>query len=86
MVPLNLTYLHCLQHSFFKHLVNLYLQQAISTQQDFSAGDQMAMRSFMLNSAVNPYIIGLFNSKFRAYVMGVMGRCFRKWHLHYFAS
>jgi len=24
MVPLNLTYLHCLQHSFFAHLFNLY--------------------------------------------------------------
>jgi len=24
MVPLNLTYLHCLQHSFFEHLFNLY--------------------------------------------------------------
>jgi len=25
MVPLNVTHLHCLQHSFFKHLFNLYL-------------------------------------------------------------
>ena len=25
MVPLNLTYLHCLQQSFFEHLFNLYL-------------------------------------------------------------
>ena len=25
MVPLNLTYLHCLQHSFFEHLFNLFL-------------------------------------------------------------
>ena len=24
MVPLNLTYLHCLQHSLFEHLFNLY--------------------------------------------------------------
>ena len=24
-VPLNLTYQHCLQHSFFEHLFNLYL-------------------------------------------------------------
>jgi len=24
MVPLNLTYLHCLQHSFFENLFNLY--------------------------------------------------------------
>jgi len=26
MVPLNMTYLHCLQHSLFKHLFNLYVQ------------------------------------------------------------
>ena len=55
------------------------LQQTISSQQELSAGVQVAIRSFMLNSAVNPYIIGLFNSKFRAYVIGVVGRCFRKW-------
>ena len=24
MVPLNVTYLHCLQHSFFEHLFNSY--------------------------------------------------------------
>jgi len=24
MVPLNLTYLHCLQHSLYEHLFNLY--------------------------------------------------------------
>ena len=24
MVPLNMTYLHCLQHSLFEHLLNLY--------------------------------------------------------------
>ena len=27
MVPLNLTYLHCLQHSAFEHLFNLYYQR-----------------------------------------------------------
>ena len=26
MVPLNLTNLHCLQHSLFEHLLNLYLK------------------------------------------------------------
>jgi len=25
IVPLNMTYLHCLQHSLFEHLFNLYL-------------------------------------------------------------
>ena len=35
MVHLNLTYLHCLQHSFFEHLLNLYcdnLQKNTDTQ------------------------------------------------------
>jgi len=27
MVPLNLTYLHCLKHSLFKHLFNLYFNR-----------------------------------------------------------
>jgi len=27
MAPLNLTYLHCLQHSLFEHLFNLYLKR-----------------------------------------------------------
>ena len=26
MVPLNMTYLHCLQHSFIEHLFNLYIK------------------------------------------------------------
>jgi len=26
MVPLNMTYLHCLQHSLFEHLFNLYFE------------------------------------------------------------
>jgi len=43
------------------------LQQTISSQQELSAGVQVAIRSFMLNSAVNPYIIGMLSSKFRAY-------------------
>jgi len=50
------------------------LQQTISSKHELSAGDLVALRSFMLNSVVNPYIIGIFNSKFRAYVMGVIGR------------
>jgi len=29
MVPLKLTYLHCLQHSSFEHLFNLYCQTAM---------------------------------------------------------
>jgi len=34
MVPLNLTYLHCLQHSFVEHLFNLYLVKAIRVLND----------------------------------------------------
>ena len=26
MVPINFTYLHCLQHSFFEHLFNFYYE------------------------------------------------------------
>ena len=29
MVPLNMTYLHCLQHSLFEHLFNLYVPPII---------------------------------------------------------
>jgi len=32
MVPLNLTYLHCLQHSFFEHLFNLYYVLCLISQ------------------------------------------------------
>ena len=31
LVPLNMTYLHCLQHSLFEHLFNLYLFIYVST-------------------------------------------------------
>jgi len=30
MVPLNMTYLHCLQHSLFEHLFNLYCAEVLS--------------------------------------------------------
>ena len=36
---------------------------------------QLAWRSFMLNSAINPYIIGLFNSQFRRFVINLLCRC-----------
>ena len=36
---------------------------------------QLAWRSFMLNSTINPYIIGLFNSQFRKFVINLMCRC-----------
>jgi len=31
MVPLNMTYLHCLQHSMFEHLFNLYNDFALKS-------------------------------------------------------
>jgi len=31
MLHLNLTYLHCLQHSYFKHLFNLYCTSTLHT-------------------------------------------------------
>jgi len=32
MVPLNMTYLHCLQHSLFEHLFNLYSFKQIDSR------------------------------------------------------
>ena len=32
MVPLNMTYLHCLQHSLFEHLFNLYCYEGMVVQ------------------------------------------------------
>ena len=32
MMPINLTYLHCLQHSLFEHLFNLYIRYHASRQ------------------------------------------------------
>jgi len=36
---------------------------------------QLAWKSFLLNSTINPYIIGLFNSQFRKFVINLMCRC-----------
>ena len=37
MVPLNMTYPHCLQHSLFEHLFNLYMQVFILSLNMFQA-------------------------------------------------
>ena len=37
MVPLNLTYLHCLQHYFFEHLFNLYYSHNLSIVHELEA-------------------------------------------------
>lgn len=59
--------------SFVPHFaLNLYMssREKIS-EQDFNVGTQIALRLFMLNNCVNPYIMGMFNSKFRSYVKSV---------------
>ena len=50
-------------------IVNVWVkQQSNSSAQEFNAGIQIALRSYMLNNAINPYIIGFFNSNFRTFV------------------
>lgn len=50
-------------------VVNLGIKPNSDTSdQEFSVGIQIALRSYILNNAVNPYIIGMFNSKFRKFV------------------
>ena len=38
MVRLNLTYLQCLQHSFFEHLFNLYYHMSVTFIRDVDMG------------------------------------------------
>lgn len=46
------------------------------SDQKSSVGIEIASRSYILNNVVNPYIIGLFNSKFRVFVKSKFcGRC-----------
>lgn len=50
-------------------VVNLGIKPNSDTSdQEFSVGIQIALRSYILNNAVNPYVIGMFNSKFRKFV------------------
>ena len=50
-------------------IVSLWIkQQSNSSTHEFNSGIQIALRSYMLNNAINPYIIGLFNSNFRKFV------------------
>lgn len=58
-------------------VVNLGIRRNTGTsEQELSVGVQIALRSFMLNNAVNPYIIGIFNSSFRQFVKRVFKRSF----------
>ena len=40
------------------HVVNLWIKQKGSSEQEFNAGTQIALRSYMLTNAINPYIFG----------------------------
>ena len=56
--------------------VNLWIKrQDNSSAQEFNAGIQIALRSYMLNNAINPYIIGLFNPNFRSFVNSLLFDC-----------
>ena len=54
MVPLNLTYLHCLQHSFFEHLFNLYYVNVNDICNSYKPGPQTGS---LLNNFATPDII-----------------------------
>ncbi|XP_053405047.1 growth hormone secretagogue receptor type 1-like [Mercenaria mercenaria] len=57
-------------------IVSLGLKRKSNTpEQEFSVGVQIALRSFMLNNAVNPYIMGLFNTQFRCFVKDSLSKC-----------
>ncbi|XP_045156302.2 tyramine receptor Ser-2-like [Mercenaria mercenaria] len=57
-------------------IVNLGVKRKSNTpEQEFSVGMQIALRSFMLNNAVNPYIMGLFNTQFRRFVKDIICKC-----------
>lgn len=66
--------------SYVPHFIlDLLLKNSMSGtryHQEFSAGLQIIWRSFILNSAINPYIMGLFNTKFRKFVKSIVCKCF----------
>ena len=62
-------------------VVNLGIKSNSDTSdQEFSVGIQIALRSYILNNAVNPYIIGMFNSQFRQFVKDLFlrGTCMKR--------
>lgn len=57
-------------------IVNLTLKRkSNSPEQEFEVGIQIALRSFILNNAVNPYITGIFNPGFRRFVKKLFRKC-----------
>jgi amino acid transporter len=58
-------------------IVNLTLKANSKTsEQEFNVGVQIALRSYMLNNAINPYLMGIFNREFRRFVKKLLCRCF----------
>ena len=53
MVPLNMTYLYCLQHSLFEHLFNLYYT-AFELTQDSGVVDQYGAKKMLQIFNMNP--------------------------------
>ncbi|XP_060564882.1 D(2) dopamine receptor-like [Ruditapes philippinarum] len=57
-------------------IVNLAVKRNSNTpEQEFSVGIQIALRSFMLNNAVNPYILCYFNTQFKKFVKDSICKC-----------
>lgn len=62
-------------------IVNLTLKAKPGvSEQEFTAGIQIALRTFMLNSSINPYIMILFNTEFRNFVSRIVCKCC-SWHV-----
>lgn len=63
--------------SFVPHFViNMIMKsEGEVSEQELSVGYQIALRLFILNNAVNPYIMGVFNTRFRNYVKQVVCKC-----------
>jgi len=69
MVPLNMTYLHCLQHSLFEHLFNLYY--SANGSQSFTWHNYIWAQVCVMRGYVEIYVA--MNAAF-ATKMGVMLR------------
>lgn len=58
-------------------IVNLAIKANSKTsEQEFNVGVQIALRSYMLNNAINPFLMGVFNREFKRFVKKLLCRCF----------
>ena len=60
MVPLNMTYLHCLQHSLFEHLFNLYYIKVVVTKHPYILGSPYGRPGIVvceIDQIVSKYVI-----------------------------